>query len=140
MVRALTFAKINLQQGLSASEPEGQPISARFEVDRGNFQLSVYTSKDGRFSEVLVDYQTGNITKVQPITEANNLAAAQLQSAVIAKAKTSLKQVADKTVSQAPGSRAISVIPELREGRAIVSVVLLWKKEEEFRGIHQDLE
>jgi hypothetical protein len=67
VVRALRFAKVSLQQGLTASELEGQPISAKFDVDRGSFQLSVYTSKEGRLSEVLVDYQTGNITKVQPI-------------------------------------------------------------------------
>ena len=53
VARGLRFAKVSLQRGLTASEPEGQPISAKFEVDRGNFQLSVYTSKDGRFSEVL---------------------------------------------------------------------------------------
>jgi hypothetical protein len=52
VARALTFAKVNLQQGLTASELEGQPISAKFEVNRGNFQLSVHTSKDGRFSEI----------------------------------------------------------------------------------------
>src|SRR5262249_2952597 len=42
VVRALRFAKVSLQQGLAASEQEGQPISGKFEVDRGKFQLSVY--------------------------------------------------------------------------------------------------
>ena len=44
---SLRFAKVSLQQGLAASEQEGQPISGKFEMDRGKFQLSVYTSKDG---------------------------------------------------------------------------------------------
>jgi hypothetical protein len=140
VARALTVAKVSLQQGLTASELEGQPISAKFEVDRGNFQLSVYTSKDGRFSEVLVDYRTGNIAKVQPITEGDDLATAQSQRAAIARAKTSLKQVVDSVVGQTPGSRAISVVPGVRDGRPTASVVLLLKKEEEFRVIHQDLE
>jgi hypothetical protein len=38
VVRGIRFAKVSLQQGMSASEREGQPISAKFEVDRGNFQ------------------------------------------------------------------------------------------------------
>ena len=140
VARALTFAKVSLQQGLTASELEGQPISAQFKVDRGTFQLSIYTSKDGTFSEVLVDYQSGNIAKVQPITEGEDLATAKLQSAAMAKAKISLKQVVDNAVAQAPGLHAISVVPGLRDGRAVASVVLLRKEEEEFRVIHQVLE
>src|SRR5262245_968033 len=54
VVRGLRFAKVSLQQGLTAGERECQPISAKFGVDRGNFQLSVLTSKEGQFSEVLV--------------------------------------------------------------------------------------
>jgi len=69
VARGSRFAKVSLQQGLIASEKEGQPISGKFEVDRGKFQLSVYTVKDGKFSEVLVDYSTGQIAKVEPITK-----------------------------------------------------------------------
>src|SRR5438876_1712163 len=62
LIRALRFAKVSLQQGLTASQLEGQPISAKFEVDEGKFQLSVYTAKDEKFSEVLVDYMTGQVS------------------------------------------------------------------------------
>jgi hypothetical protein len=37
IVRGLRFAKVSLQQGMGASEREGQPISGRFEVDRAIF-------------------------------------------------------------------------------------------------------
>src|SRR6266568_8802859 len=86
LVRAIRFAKVNLQQGLAVSEQEGQPISGKFEIDHGNFQLSVYTSKDGKFSEVLVDYSTDNVAKVEPITKDEDLAAAQSQNAAMIKA------------------------------------------------------
>jgi hypothetical protein len=33
-------AKETLQQGLTASESKGKPISGKFEVDEGHFQLS----------------------------------------------------------------------------------------------------
>ena len=69
VARGSRFAKISLQQGLIASEKEGQPISGKFEVDRGKFQLSIYTAKKGKSSEVLVDYSTGQIAKVEPITK-----------------------------------------------------------------------
>jgi len=63
VARGSRFAKVSLQQGLTTGEQEGQPISGKFEIDRGKFQLSVYTAKDGKFSEVLVDYSTGQIAK-----------------------------------------------------------------------------
>jgi hypothetical protein len=140
VARALTFAKVNLQKGLAASELEGQPISAKFEVNRGTFQLSVYTSKQGRFSQVLIDYVTGSIATIQPIMAGNDLATAQSQSATMVKAKTSLKQAVDNAVGQAPGSRAISVVPGLRDGRAVASILVLRKKEDELRVVEEDLE
>ena len=41
LINLLDTSKINLQQGLAASEAQGQPISAKFEVDEGKLQLSV---------------------------------------------------------------------------------------------------
>ena len=69
LANAMSNAKVSLQQGLKASEPEGQPISGKFEVEDGKLQLSVYTAKEGKFFEVIVDHMTGNIAKVESITE-----------------------------------------------------------------------
>src|SRR6267142_560468 len=79
--KVIRFTKVSLQQGLTASEQEGQPIAGKFEVDNRKFQLSVYTAKDGKFSAVLVDLATGNVARVEPITKADNLATAQSQNA-----------------------------------------------------------
>jgi hypothetical protein len=138
VVRALRFAKVSLQQGLTASELEGQPISAKFEVDRGNFQLSVYTSKGSMYSEVLVDYSTGNITKVTPITEGDDLATAQSHSAAMARARSSLREAVDKAVGGAPGFRAVAVSPNLTDARAVASVLLF--KGEESKIVNQTLD
>ena len=59
VAKFLPTAKVTLQQGLAAAESQGQPISGKFEVDEGHFQLSVYTAQGGKFSEVLIDYNTG---------------------------------------------------------------------------------
>src|SRR5262245_18559991 len=136
VARGSRFAKVSLQQGLIASEREGQPISGKFEVDRGKFQL--YTAKDGKFSEVLVDYSTGQIAKVEPITKGEDLAAAQSQSAAMAKAKISLREAVEKALGEAAGFRALGAVPNLKDGRAVASVLLL--KGEEFKIVNQALE
>ena len=61
LTKSIGDAKVSLQEGLAASEQAGQPISGKFEVEDGRFQLSVYTTKDGNVSEVLVDHVTGKV-------------------------------------------------------------------------------
>jgi hypothetical protein len=138
VARALRFAKVTLQQGLTASELEGQPISAKFEVDRGKFQLAVHTSKDGRFSEVLVNYSTGEIMKVQPITQGNDLDIAREQSEAMAKAKMALREAVDKALVEVAGFRAVAVVPNLKDGRAVASVLLF--KGDESKIVNQRLD
>src|SRR5258708_19752018 len=116
--------KVTLSQGLAASEAQGQPISAKFEVDEGHFQLSVYTAQGSAFQEVLVDYTTGKIAKAGPLDEADDLAAAKKQVAAMAKAKTSLKAATDKAEQDNAGYRAVSVIPMLKANHAVSSVTL----------------
>jgi len=125
LIKLLGTSKINLQQGLAAaSEQQGQPISAKFEVDEGKLQLSVYTAKDGKFSEVLVDYTDGKVTKTEPITEGDDLAAAKSQSTAMAKAKTTLKEAVDKAAGSG-NARVVSAVPSLKDGRPLVSIALL---------------
>ena len=61
VAKQLPSAKITLQQGLTASEARARPISGKFELDEGHFQLSVYTAQGATFQEVVVDYTTGKI-------------------------------------------------------------------------------
>ena len=44
LANALNGVKVSLQQGFTASEREGQPISGKFEMHEGKLQLSVYTA------------------------------------------------------------------------------------------------
>ncbi len=138
LAKALKGAKVSLQKGLSASEHEGKPISAKFEVEDGQFQLSVYTRKGDKFSEVIVDHKTGKIAKVEPITGGDDLAAATAQSQAMAKAKVSLRAAADKALKANKGFRAVSVIPALKEGHPVAEVTLV--KGEEFKTVAEKLE
>ena len=125
LIKKLGDAKISLPQGLAASEAAGQPISAKFEVEEGKLQLSVYTAKDGKSFEAVVNHVTGKVLKIEPITEGEDLAAANAQSAAMGKAKISLKDSVDKAMAQSANARVISAVPSLKDGHPIVSIVLL---------------
>src|SRR5258708_34850036 len=130
--------KVTLSQGLAASEAQGQSISAKFEVDEGHFQLSVYTAQGSAFQEVLVDYTTGKIAKAGPLDEADDLAAAKKQVAAMAKAKTSLKAATDKAEQDNAGYRAVRVIPTLKSNHAVARVTLA--KGAQFKSVTEHLE
>jgi len=88
LIKAVSGAKVTLQQGLTASQREGRPISGKFEMENGKLQLSIYTEKAGKYFEVIVNHMTGSVAKTEPITEGDDLADAKAQSAAMAKAKT----------------------------------------------------
>lgn len=137
LIKAMTDAKVTLQQGLAASEPQGRPISAKFELEDGKLQLSVYTQKDGKFSEVIVDHGSGKVAKSEPITTGDDLAHAQAQSSAMAKAAKPLQAAIDNAVRGEAGSRAISITPDVKDGRAVASIVLL--KGSELKTVEQSL-
>src|SRR3989442_14065062 len=66
LAKALKDVKFPLQKGLRASTREGRPISAKYEVDHDKLQLSVYTMKGAKFSEVIVDHTSGKGAQVVP--------------------------------------------------------------------------
>ena len=131
LAQALKDGKISLQQGVTASAKEGKPISAKYEVEDGKLQLSVYTMKGDAFSEVIVDHKTGKVAKAEPITKADDLTAAKAQKEAIAKAKRSLATAASEAVKENKGFRAVAVMPSLKEGHPVADVELVkgteWK-------------
>ena len=131
LAKAMKAAKVSLQRGLSASAREGTPISAKYEVEHGKLQLSVYTMKGDKFSEVIVDHQTGKVAKAEPITGGEDLTAAKAQSEAMAKAKRSLDAAAAEAVKENKGFRAVSVMPAIKDGHPVADVTLVkgtaWK-------------
>jgi hypothetical protein len=125
LAAALTNAKVNLGDGLNASESEGKPVSAKFEIDDGKLQLSVYAMKADGFAEVVIDPKTGAITKAEKITDAEDLEAAAAQKAAMEKATTSLVAATRKAVVANAGYQAVSVTPEMREGHPTAGITLM---------------
>jgi hypothetical protein len=125
LAAAMKDATATLQGGLKASEREGTPISAKFEIEHEKLQLSVYTMKGDGFMEVVADPKTGAVAKAEKITDADDLKAAATQKAAMAKAKVPLMTATETAVKANAGFRAVSIYPELKGGRATAEVTLL---------------
>ena len=84
LAAALKNTSATPQGGLKASEVQGTPISAKFEIEDGKLQLSVYTMKGDTFTEVVADPNTGAIKEAETIKEADDLKEATAQKAAMA--------------------------------------------------------
>src|SRR5215510_11275247 len=62
LAQAMRRAWLPLESGLAVAAPEGAPLSAKYEIDDGAFQLSVYAMKtDTSFVEVIVDFNAATL-------------------------------------------------------------------------------
>jgi hypothetical protein len=125
MAAALKDSKITLQEGLKVGEREGQPVSAQFEIDDGKLQISIYTTKDDDFTEVVADPKTGMIVKSEKITDSDELNDAADQKAAMEKATISLLAATEAAVKANAGFRAVAIFPDLRDGHAVAEITLL---------------
>jgi hypothetical protein len=110
---------------MTLSRSEGVPISAKYEIDNGTFQLSVYTASGDRVSEVIVDYSVGTITKVDVLTDSADVAAANDQRQTMAAATRSLETATADVVSANSGYRAVSAMPQLNDGHPVAEITLV---------------
>ena len=138
MAKALQQVSLTLETATKVSEREGKPISAKYEIEHGALQLSIYTQKGDRFSEVIIDHTSGAVAKDGWITDADDMKAAQAQAAAMAKAKVTLDVATEHAVKANDGYRAISVIPRLQADRPVAIVTLL--KGEEVKKITEKLD
>jgi hypothetical protein len=132
LAAAVSGAKVTLEQGLVTSKKNGKPISAKFEIENGKPQLSVYTVKDGnKYSEVIVDHTSGEIAKAEPITGGEDLADAKKQNDGMFRATRELSEAVKEAKHDNPGYRAVATWPEMKNGHSMANVVLVkdndWK-------------
>src|SRR5262249_16636597 len=111
LARELRGAWLPLERGITLSRSEGKPLSAKYEIDGGTFQLSVYTMNGDHVSEVVVDYSVGTIANVETLTKSEDLAAAETQKQAMASATRSLEAAIAEAVQTNPGYRAVSAMP-----------------------------
>ena len=131
-------AKVTLEQGLKTSKKNGKPVSAKFEIENGKPQLSIYTVKDGtRYSEVIVDHTSGEIAKAEPITGGDDLTAAKNQSAGLFRATRELREAVKEAKRDNPGYLAVSVWPEMKDAHSLATVMLV--KDNDWKTVVIDL-
>lgn len=140
LAELLERTKTPLEKGLSASESQGQPISGKFETEDGKLQLSVYTAKDGKFSEITIDTKTGAIAKTEPITSGEDLTAAQTQNQAMVLSKSSLRSATEKAISENKGFAAISATPSLKDGHPVAVVTLINDEGEKQKTVSESLD
>lgn len=136
--KMLAEASVPLDQGLKVSEREGKPISGKYEVEDGTLQLSVYTVKGDKFSEVIVDHKSGAIKKAETITDSEDLEDATKQSHAMAKAKLSLDKAVENAVKANGGYRAVRVVPTLAGGAPVAAITLM--KGEDVKNVTEKLD
>jgi hypothetical protein len=125
LAKAMSGAKATLEAGLKASEREGKPISAKFEMEDGKLQLSVYTVKGQDFIEAVLDPATATIVKAEKITGDDDLKEANIQSGSLATAMRSLLAATEAAVKANAGFRAVSATPDLKDGNSVAVITLL---------------
>jgi hypothetical protein len=128
----VTAAKVTLEQGLLTSKQHGKPISAKFEIENGKPQLSIYTVKDGsKYFEVIVDHSSGEIAKAEPITGGDDLANAKKQNDGMFRATRELREAVKEAKRDNPGYSAVSVWSEMKDNHSVATVLLVkdndWK-------------
>jgi hypothetical protein len=131
-------SKITLEQGLAASKKNGKPVSAKFEIENGKPQLSVYTVKDGsKYYEVIVDQTSGEIARAEPITSGDDLAEAKKQSDGMFRATRELREAVKEAKRDNPGYLAVSVWSEMKDSHSIATVTLV--KDNDWKTVVNDL-
>ena len=131
-------AKVTLEQGLATSKKNGKPVSAKFEIENGKPQLSIYTVRDGnKYFEVIVDHTSGDIAKVEPITGGDDLAAAKKQADGLFRATRELREAVKEAKRDNPGYLAVSVWSEMKDNHSIATVTLV--KDNDWKTVVNDL-
>ena len=125
VMRELPEASVSLDQALKTSEQEGKPISAEYDVENGDFQISVYVEQDGHFREVIIDPKSGTINTTKPLIVAREVDQAQAESAALRKAKMPLTAALATAEDSNSGYRAVSISPLLGDDEVVVAITLM---------------
>jgi hypothetical protein len=138
LAAAMKDARTTLEQGLGTADKTGRPISAKFEVEDGKLQLSIYVVGGDGFREVLLDPLSGASRSADKITDTDDLKDAEEQSAAMAKSKTALLAAVQHAIAADTGTRVISAYPGLQDGQPIAAITLL--RGDDFNNVTEKLD
>jgi hypothetical protein len=125
LAAALDHVKGTLENGLKASERIGKPISAKFALEDGTLQLSLWIAREDGFAEFTLFPSIRSVTKNFDFRDADKLKVATAQKLAMDKATVSLLSATENAVKANHGLRAVSAYPVLKEGDPLAVVILL---------------
>jgi hypothetical protein len=138
VAKALPEGSLPLAGALKASMAQGQPLSAKYEIDHGALQLSVYTAQAFDFFELIIDYGSGAIKKSTRITGGEDLDDARSQAKAMSYATYPLENAVTRAIAANDGYRAIGVVPLLFGKHPVAAVTLA--KGAETKMVSEDLD
>jgi hypothetical protein len=77
------------------------------------------------YTEVLVSPDSGAVRSTEKISDSDDLKDATAQKAAMDKATVSLITATEQALKENAGSRAVSIVPDLKGGHPIAAVTLL---------------
>jgi hypothetical protein len=125
LATALQGVTTTLESGLKASEQDGQPLSAMYEMDDERLQLSVYAAKGDDLMEVVINPVDSKIISVQGLSDPEDLEEAKQQKSALSNSAGSLAGILAKVTAQNPTARAVGIVPQLKDGRPTAEIMLL---------------
>ena len=125
LAAALEHVKSTLEDGLRAGERIGKPISAKFLLEHGTIQLSVWVTREDGFAEFIIYPAIRTFSSNFDFRYPDKLEAATAQKLAMDKATVSLLSATADAVKANHGLRAISARPMLLNGNPIAVVTLL---------------
>jgi hypothetical protein len=125
LAAALEHVKGTLENSLQAGEEIGKPISAKFALDDGSLQLSLWVAREDGFAEFILYPALRFVTEIYDFRDPDKLKVATAEKLAMDSATVSLLSATENAIKANHGLRAVSVYPVLAEGDPIAVVTLL---------------
>jgi hypothetical protein len=123
LAAALEHVEGTLENSLQAGEEIGKPISAKFALDDGSLQLSLWVAREDGFAEFILYPALRFVTEIYDFRDPDKVATAQ--KLAMDSATVSLLSATENAIKANHGFRAVSAYPVLAEGDPIAVVTLL---------------
>jgi hypothetical protein len=125
LAAALKHVTSTLENGLNAVERIGKPISAKFTLEHGFLQVSLWVAREDGLAEIILYPATRMVTEIYEFRDPDELKAATAQKLAMDKARVSLRSAAANAVQANRGFRAVSAYPVIEEGDPMAVITLL---------------
>jgi len=131
----LAFTLWTIPAGAAMSDKEKAELAPVVAGSKVTLEQGLVTSlkiKDGsKYFEVIVDQNSGEIAKAEPITGGDDLAEAKKQNDGMFRATRELREAVREAKHDNPGYNAVSVWSEMKDNHSVATVTLVknsdWK-------------